>query len=227
MAEGLAAAHDKGIVHRDLKPENIFITTDGRVKILDFGLAKVREQVSAEAETGTLTPAGTEPGTVMGTVGYMSPGAGRGLPADARSDIFALGCVLYEMLSGRRAFRRTPRPRLSRRSSRRNRAAVGRAPPAAELERRHPALSGEEPGGAISVGLGPGLQPQVDFDRPGGPLAATAAKDQNAGCGWPLPRSCSGSWHLLSCWAQISSTIPVQTRRRNPSAPSPSFPCRT
>jgi len=106
IADGLAAAHGKGIVHRDLKPENIFITSDGRVKILDFGLAQVKEPVEEEAETATLTPAGTLPGSILGTMGYMSPEQLRGEPADARSDIFALGCVLYEMLSGKAPFLR-------------------------------------------------------------------------------------------------------------------------
>jgi Tol biopolymer transport system component len=105
LARGLAAAHDKGIVHRDLKPENVFITTDGRVKILDFGLAKLTESEPAAA-ADLVTQSNTDPGLVLGTVGYMSPEQVRGAAADHRSDIFSFGVVLYEMLSGRRAFRR-------------------------------------------------------------------------------------------------------------------------
>src|SRR5687768_12530615 len=103
IARGLAAAHEKGIVHRDLKPENLFLTRDGRVKILDFGLARLQRSDIGEAPT-ILT--GTEPGVVLGTVGYMAPEQVRGQPADHRADVFALGAVLYEMLTGRRAFQR-------------------------------------------------------------------------------------------------------------------------
>ena len=107
IARGLAAAHDAGIIHRDLKPENIFLTKDGRVKILDFGLAKLNpaKSTTSDGPTASFQPQ-TSPGHVLGTVGYMSPEQVRGQPADARSDIFAVGVILYEMLTGKPAFRK-------------------------------------------------------------------------------------------------------------------------
>jgi Tol biopolymer transport system component len=104
IARGLAAAHEKGIVHRDLKPDNLFLTRDGRLKILDFGIAKLLGPAGGEPTIAPTIDAGTTPGMVLGTVGYMSPEQVRGLPADHRTDIFSFGAVVYEMLAGRRAF---------------------------------------------------------------------------------------------------------------------------
>jgi serine/threonine protein kinase/tetratricopeptide (TPR) repeat protein len=109
IADGLAAAHAKGIIHRDLKPENVFVTTDGRVKILDFGIAQLVRQEAPPAEDGDSSlyptaPMKTDPGAVIGTAGYMAPEQLRGEPVDGRTDIFALGTLLYEMTTGKPAF---------------------------------------------------------------------------------------------------------------------------
>ncbi|MGA9505469.1 MAG: serine/threonine-protein kinase, partial [Terriglobales bacterium] len=106
IAQGLAAAHEKGIVHRDLKPDNVFVTKDGRIKILDFGLAKLAQAAGSGSDDVTLTNEHTAAGVVMGTASYMAPEQVRGEASDPRTDIFAFGAVLYEMLSGVRAFRR-------------------------------------------------------------------------------------------------------------------------
>jgi len=105
VANGLAAAHEKGIVHRDLKPENLFVSADGRAKILDFGLARQTPLTAGDDTKSPTIDKATDPQTVLGTVGYMSPEQVRGKPADHRSDIFSFGCVLHEMLTGERAFK--------------------------------------------------------------------------------------------------------------------------
>ena len=112
IAHGLAAAHDKGIIHRDLKPENVFLTRDNRIKILDFGLAKLTQSGPTHGTASALAtmPSPTEPGVILGTVGYMAPEQIRGGDVDHRADLFAFGAILYELLSGRRAFRRDTPP---------------------------------------------------------------------------------------------------------------------
>ena len=107
VADGLAKAHEAGIVHRDLKPENLMITKDGLVKILDFGLAKMAPQIGTGEGTETLSATGTEPGVILGTVGYMSPEQASGQVVEFRSDQFSLGAILYEMVTGKRAFQRS------------------------------------------------------------------------------------------------------------------------
>src|SRR5262249_53355058 len=103
-ADGLSMAHAKGIIHRDIKPENIFLTSDGGVKILDFGLVRLEHKGATTTGPSATLTLETEQGVVMGTICYMSPEQVRGQPADARSDVFSFGCMLHEMVTGRRPF---------------------------------------------------------------------------------------------------------------------------
>ena len=165
-ADGLAKAHAAGIVHRDLKPENLMVTRDGFVKILDFGLARLAPggfEASRGTDRATVTR-GTEAGTILGTVGYMSPEQARGEPVDFRSDQFSLGSILYEMASGKRAFERPSAGTDAFRDHRdRARASGGiRSPGADESGRGHRALSRQRSRGPVRLDQGSGPGPRRD-----------------------------------------------------------------
>ena len=162
ICQGLDAIHARGIVHRDLKPDNVFLTRSGQIKILDFGLAKLGPRGMGILEGGCEARTATEPGLLVGTCGYMAPEQARGRPADPRSDIFSVGAVLYEMLSGRRAFAgQTPADTLA--------ACVGPGsawiPPCHGPSRarwaRGAAVPGAEPGGAVPVRAGRRVRAQA------------------------------------------------------------------
>ncbi len=155
IVRGLAAAHDRGIFHRDLKPENIFITREGHVKILDFGVAKLTKPdnaapgTSAEATIDSVTGRGV----ILGTLAYMSPEQCRGATVDARSDIFSFGAVLYEMISGKRAFQGdTPADAISSILKERASGIVHRRPRCAAIAGAYRSpLPRKRTGGAFSV----------------------------------------------------------------------------
>ncbi len=203
VSRGLAAAHERGIVHRDLKPENVFLTKDGRVKVLDFGLAKLREprrssELDRESPTETK---GTSPGMVLGTVGYMSPEQVKAQTPDARTDVFALGTVLFEMVTGRRAFGGETAPEVL--------ASILRDEP--------PAMESLQPGVPASLEA---VVRRCLAKQPGGPLLVGRRGGGGAGDGAGLARAEPHDGRPGAGAARAVPGAVAPSPRRTPSASS-------
>ena len=221
ICRGLAAAHARGIVHRDLKPENVSVTADGRVKILDFGLAKLNAPVAPEDLPGAQTRTATDAAMVVGTVGYMSPEQVRGQVVDARSDIFSLGAILYEMLTGRRAFQgATPADTVSailHRDPPEMSAGSGSLPPGLEwvVRRCLEKDADERLQSAHDVALA--LEALSTTSRPGTALAAWSRRRFVAAAGGgalALASGAAGVWAGRNRWRDPLPTFRRLTFRR-------------
>jgi serine/threonine-protein kinase len=189
---GMSAAHARGIVHRDLKPENVFVTKDGRFKILDFGIARAEGTAHQGTQTAT--------GAVVGTVGYMAPEQVRGLPADARADLFAFGCILYELVGGRRAFHGGTSVETAY-------AILNQAPPPLPEGAPHAAL----------------IRACLEKDRERRPLSADAVLAALSGneLAAKAPASSGGVWKVaLGAIVTLAVVTVLATRRQEP-APQP------